>query len=287
MNKPTGKFVAGMAPAVRQAGAIAAMMQGRVTNDGKIDPTDLPNDDDLLRRRRAAKTLADEIVQESLLVAALDVINIRSTLLDAEEEKPFTQHFLASGADRTLVIDPIDGTLEYLAGESSYSICVGLVEQHNLQTALVYFPGRDHLYLLDGGKSYLATDALHSGLANAMALTAAETSSRLVFINGRVPARVQERLRRQGYDVLDDTFEGRGAPDCILACLTGEAIAYVAHTRQMRDILLGGVLAGSAGGFAVDWQGHTLSWPTKGRVERAVFGTGGTPPRSLLDCLRE
>lgn len=287
MNKPTGSFVLSMASVVRQAGAIATMLQNRVTNEGKMDPTNLPNDDDLLRRRRAAKTIADEVVQELLLVAAADVLDVNSTLLDAEEETPSKRSFLARGADRTLVIDPIDGTLEYLAGESSYSICVGLVRNHHLDAALVYFPSRDHLYLLDQrARSYMATDARRRGLDNATALTASKPSNDVVFVNGRVPQTIQERLRLQGYEVIDDTVDGRGAPDCILACLKGEAVAYVAHTRQMRDILLGGVLAGASGGFAVDWHGRQLSWPKNGRVDRAVFGTGA-PSLALLECLRE
>jgi fructose-1,6-bisphosphatase/inositol monophosphatase family enzyme len=287
MSEPMGEFVLGMAPVVRQAGAIAVLLQDRVTNERKVDLTRLPNDDDLLRERRAAKTLADEIVQELLLVAAFDVLDVDSTLLDAEEETPLKRSFIAQGADRTLVIDPIDGTLEYLAGESSYSICVGLVADHRLDAALVYFPSRDQLYLLDQQeRSYVAPNALQCGLHNATALTATEAATQVVFVNGRVPENIQKRLRSKGYEVIDDTVDGRGAPDCILACLDGEALAYVAHTRQMRDILLGGVLAGAAGGFAVDWHGKQLSWPKNGRVDRAVFGTG-TPSRALLECLRE
>lgn len=68
-------FAQGMETALQQAGAVARMLQGRVSNEGKYDATDLPGDDEALRQMRAAKTLADEVVQEILLVAASSLLD--------------------------------------------------------------------------------------------------------------------------------------------------------------------------------------------------------------------
>ena len=53
------------------------------------------------------------------------------------------------------VIDPIDGTYEYLNGCDSYSVCLGVVENGKISMAIVYFPARDMLYFIGtDGQSY-------------------------------------------------------------------------------------------------------------------------------------
>jgi fructose-1,6-bisphosphatase/inositol monophosphatase family enzyme len=286
--RPTGSFTYGMTVAVRQAGAVAYALQGRVLNEGKDDATSLPGDSEALRQRRAAKTVVDEIVQEILIIAAAELLDCRTTSLDAEEESRSTHLFVNDGSRRTLILDPVDGTVEYIEGLSSYSICAGLVENGRLTSALVFFPARDHLYVLDeAGRSFAAVGAQHNGLEKARPLALGSNStSRVLYVNGRVPMDVQTCLRGSGFQVIDDTVDGRGAPDCILACMNGEARAYVSHTRQLRDILLGGILAGASGGYACDWQGKELVWPPGGRVARAIFGAG-EPPSELLSCLSQ
>ncbi len=282
----TDSDASAMELAVRQAGQAAAMLQGHVVNEGKQDPTSLPSDDDALRARRAAKTVVDEVAQEILLLAAAHLADLASLGLDAEEDTPSTRLFSASPTGRVLVVDPVDGTQAYLEGRDSYSVCLGVVDHGRLAHALVLFPARDQMYILDAEGSYLRSPVLRYPSAGDRRLTAAAPRTRRVYVNGRVPAKAQQLLVRAGFEVVDDTVDGRGAPDCILACLAGEAVAYVAHTRQLRDLLLGGVLAGATDGYAVDWAGEPLVWPPGGRVPRAVFGATA-PPGELIACLRD
>lgn len=269
------RFTSHMLLAVRQGGMAARLLQGKVLNEGKSDATQMPHDDDALRLRRAALTVVDQVVQEIILIAAAEVIGGNSLVLDAEEETSSCSRFAQIGSSvRSLVIDPIDGTLEYVSGRNSYSICLGLVECARMRAAIVYFPARDVLYMLDeSGDPYQIRDfSRNQGQGKSRLDVQEGQASKRVYINGRVPQEIQQRLQRRGLEVIDDTDGGIGAPDCILSCLTGEAIAYVAHTRQMRDILLGPVLGACPGGFAADWDGKDLLWPQVGRVPRAVFG---------------
>jgi fructose-1,6-bisphosphatase/inositol monophosphatase family enzyme len=274
--------------AVRQSGVIALELQGRVANERKVDATVLPNDSEALRIRRAAKTVVDEVVQEVIILAALDVMDPHDVALDAEEITPSCSLFArSSDVDSTLVIDPIDGTLEYLANRDSYSICVAMARAGVLTAAFVYFPVQDILYYLnESAQAMMAADVSRHGTRRARRMTSnAPGGSSTVFINGRVPRSVQDSLLAAGYNVLDDTMEGRGVRGCVLACLSGNAVAYVSHTRQMRDIVLGGLVGATSGGYALDWTGAKLLWPPGGRVPRAIFGTGKVP-QSLLECLR-
>lgn len=274
--------------AVRQAGVVASELQGRVANERKVDPTTFPNDSDMLRERRAAKTVVDEVVQEIIILAVLDVLDPGRIALDAEEVTPNCKSFALPGeADTTLVIDPIDGTLEYLANRDSYSVCVSMTTGGILTLAFMYFPSLDVIYYIDeAGKARIATACRENGIRRAEILKGqANGLSNIVYVNGRVPYSVQDSLSTAGYHVIDDTMDNRGVYGCIFACLRGEALAYISHTRNMRDIILGGLVAATSEGYAVDWAGAELKWPSGGRVPRAIFGVGDVPPL-LLECVR-
>jgi fructose-1,6-bisphosphatase/inositol monophosphatase family enzyme len=280
-------FAAGIGLAVRQAGAAARMMQGRVENEGKADATALPNDDAALQRRREAKTMADEVAQEILLLAACDLLDLTITGVDAEEDTPSRALFgVAPDVAQMLVIDPIDGTIEYCEGKDSYSICVGLVRGGVIITVVVYFPARDVLYSIENGippRCYQEASRLSTALP--LRPPRPGPPDRVIYKNGRVSADSVRRLESAGFDVRDDTEGQIGAPDAILACLDGTAAAYVSHTRQMRDILLGAVIAGLPSGSAFDWHGQPLRWPAGGRVPRALFMADSTYTAEIVECL--
>jgi len=276
-----------MLVSMRQAGAAARLMQGRVANDGKTDDTNLPNDDAALRIRRAAKTLADEVAQEILLLAATELLEVSSTGLDAEEITPSTALFSKDEpSQQTLVIDPIDGTIEYCEGKSSYSVCVGLERGGEVVVALVYFPARDTMYRYVAGEAPVVVEQVSTGpQERPLHQSPPGSGPPVVYKNGRVTPETVTALEKAGFRVRDDTDGAIGAPDAILACLTGEAVAYISHTRQMRDILLGAVIAGLPAGGAFDWHGARLSWPQGGRVPRAVFMADDSLQPRLWPCL--
>jgi fructose-1,6-bisphosphatase/inositol monophosphatase family enzyme len=279
-------FLDRMSLAIRQAGGITKILQGKVANEGKEAET-LPHDEQYQIAKRSAKTPVDEIVQEVLLLAALEIVDRGNIILDAEEISPSTRLFSShQSTSLSLVIDPIDGTLEYVSGRDDYSICVGLIEQARMISALVYFPSRDHLYFLGiDGCGYLARDAYMYGLQHARALVGSTTSSSLtIYKNNRVPSDVLTRLATAGYEVRDEDQDELGCPDALLKCLTGEAKAYIGYTKNMRDILLGAIIGGAQGGYARDWSGQTLAWPMSGRVPHTLFGIDPLPD-TLQRCL--
>lgn len=272
---------------MRQAGAAARLMQGRVANDGKDDDTSFPSDDAALRERRAAKTLADEVAQEILLLAADQLLETTSTGLDAEEMTPSTTLFSkAPTSPQTLVVDPIDGTIEYCEGKASYSVCVGLERGGEVVVALVYFPARDTMYRYIAGEAPVVIEQVSTApQERPLHQSPSAPGTPVVYKNGRVAPETVTALEKAGFRVRDDTDGGIGAPDAILACLSGEAVAYISHTRQMRDILLGAMIGGLPTGGAFDWQGAPLSWPSGGRVPRAVFMADNSLQHRLWPCL--
>ncbi len=277
-------FLQRMSRAVRQAGVVARELQGKVENVGKeIEVMEGDTENVVLGRK--AKTIVDEMVQEIILLAALDLFNPETIYLDAEEDTSLVKLFPNKTANRSLVIDPVDGTLEYASGKDSYSICVGLVEEEEMVSALVYFPARDRAYFLDKhGHACQAENVYRHGLKQSEIIKIPPVVRERIFKNNRVAKSIVDCIAQKGYEVFEtDSATCVTWPDAILKFLSGEARAFVVHTPQMRDVLLGAILAGSEKGYALDWTGQRLVWPRSGRIDRAIFGVG-KPPRNLFDC---
>lgn len=123
--------------AVRTAGIVANMMQATIVNEGK--QVELVEDEDERHlRMREAKTRADEIVQEILLQSLLPEYQAVLSL-DVEEDTVSRTCFLKQDYDYTLVLDPIDGTLEYLHQKDTWSICSAILHEHDVRWLLSIF----------------------------------------------------------------------------------------------------------------------------------------------------
>ncbi len=257
--------------AVRQAGVIAKALQGKVGNDGKLATQVSPNESELLQARKAAKTVVDEIIQELILIAVLEHISPNTMILDAEEKTPLVAQFGANKGIVSLVIDPIDGTLEYLNGKDSYSVCVAIVENGKMKFALVFFPARDVAYALaPDGKSYIYHQFSTLGVTQSEEITLPKQTTNLVYIDTRLPENIANSLRRVGFEVQSD--EPILCPDAMISMIEKGTVACFSTNRQTRDILVGAIIGNVSGAFATDWNGQPIKWPLKGRVEQAIFG---------------
>ncbi|MDU4301887.1 MAG: inositol monophosphatase family protein, partial [Eikenella corrodens] len=61
-------------------------------------------------------------------------------------------------AEYEWIIDPLDGTTNYLHGHPQYAISMALLHKGVLQEALVYAPERNDLYLASRGEGALLND---------------------------------------------------------------------------------------------------------------------------------
>ncbi len=270
-----------MSKAVLETGGLAVKKQKGVVNIGKKAER-LTGDNDITIADRQAKTIVDEEVQELLLKAALKVLDGKRVKLDAEEETPSTKLFSNKSSAVTLVIDPIDGTREYIDGLDSYSINIGLVEKGRVISAFVYFPIQKNLYFLGSdGRPYLSKNG---NVKNAKPLKARPRKNKNVYVNVRVSEEINHRLEKAGYKVIWRTSVYLWSKGILLTLSDIKVVLF--HTPQIRDILLGAIIAAAPNGYGVDWKGQKLVWPDGGRVHRAMFGTG-QPSKEILDCLKE
>ncbi len=256
-----------LAGAVQESGALALKSQGTVKNEGKVK-VGAADDSERLKAMRSAKTVIDEQVQEILLQALLECYPDGAILVDGEEKTPSLTNFSTS-ARTSVIIDPIDGTLEYLEGTDAYSVCIAIIEDERLSWAIVYFPARDVAYAVaPDGKAYEYAGFSATGTAQAHVIELPANGPRVLYKTRRVPPEFEQRFVDAGFEVraLDNYVQG------LLATLTGDALGYISCEPQMRDILIGPVIGTSVGGFMCDWQGKEISWPQSGRLKEAFFG---------------
>ena len=107
-------FIDSLLSTILRAGELAIESQKNVINIRKEESYD-KSDVERIKQRGRAKTAIDEKIQEMLLLSIKDIVDIDTIAIDAEEHTPSLTFFSHSNISLTVVIDPIDGTLEYVS----------------------------------------------------------------------------------------------------------------------------------------------------------------------------
>jgi fructose-1,6-bisphosphatase/inositol monophosphatase family enzyme len=287
-RKTTDLLFTNLFNAIKEASTLAMSSQSTVVDIGE-NVESMATDNSTGAKLRAAKTEIDIKVQEILLKAVLEIPDIGNSIrLDAEEDSPSTSFFHEPADGPTLVVDPIDGTYGYIRQGSEFSICCGLIENHQVSWAIVSFPAKDQTYLLtpDGQPKIITAPLVNSDLNDAQPLDPPllPTPPRLVYKNNRVPEEICNQIAARGFTVIDDDEYPGSVCHSLLEVLSGRALAAICHARNIRDTFIGPILAATSAGTALDWQAKKLTYPQGGRIPRAIF-TRYDLPAELLECL--
>ncbi|MBP9716943.1 MAG: hypothetical protein KBD51_03285 [Candidatus Levybacteria bacterium] len=275
------RFLDEMTAVVIDAGKIAIENQDKVINIGK-DIEDIEDSrDERASQRASAKTEIDERIQEILLKSVKNIIGT-DVKIDAEEDTPSKTMF-NNDSPITVVIDPIDGTLNYINGEDQFSINIGLVEDGKMLAFIVYYPAKRQLYLLDETKTpFLITYNQNDEIDNRLVIKASILNDpKSVYVNNRINSQIIERLQDKFQVVMDDG--GVMWPEALLKTISGDYKAAIFKNPQTRDILFGAIVE-NLGGYMSDWQGNKINWPNGGRIPQIIFGFGELP-QEIIESL--
>jgi myo-inositol-1(or 4)-monophosphatase len=159
------------------------------------------------------------------------------------------------GSDKThrWIVDPLDGTLNFLHGIPHFAISVALERERTIVAGLVYNPANDELYTAERGKGAFLNDqrlrvAARRRLADAVVACALPHPSR-----GDV-----ERIRKEHAAAQDKVAGLRrfGTASLDLAGVaTGRFDAYWERGLSPWDMAAGIILVREAGGFVTDLDG--------------------------------
>jgi myo-inositol-1(or 4)-monophosphatase len=159
------------------------------------------------------------------------------------------------GTDKahTWIVDPLDGTTNFLHGIPHFAISIGLEREGTIVAGVVYNPANDELYTAERGKGAFLNDkrlrvAARKRLADAIVACALPHHGRGdLELNRREMAAVQDKvagLRRFGAAALDLAFVASGRFD-----------AYWERELSPWDMAAGLLLVREAGGFVSDVDG--------------------------------
>ena len=157
----------------------------------------------------------------------------------------------------TFVVDPLDGTSNYLHGWPHWCVSIALVENGEPQHAVVFDPLRNELFTATKGAGAQLNErririSERKDLAGAMLVTGFPPRERVRA--GAQLECVRELLR----DAEDVRRTGSAALDlAYVAC--GRADAYVEAGLKAWDIAAGVLLVREAGGRVCDYRGAALS----------------------------
>jgi myo-inositol-1(or 4)-monophosphatase len=159
----------------------------------------------------------------------------------------------SSGEDYLWIIDPLDGTTNYIHGIFPVSVSIGLSCRNAMVTGVVYEIGRDELfYAWKGSKAFLNGEEIR--------VSASEHAVDTLIGTG-FPYYDFDRIRRY-IDTLDELMKktrglrrfGSAAADlCYVAA--GRFDAFFEHALHAWDVAAGALIVQQAGGKVTDFNG--------------------------------
>ena len=224
--------------------------------------------------------------RDSLVIhekAHLDFVTEVDRLAEAEIIKELRRAFPTHGflgeesgqvgpTKQQWVIDPLDGTSNFLRGFPHFSVSIALVEKGEPVLGVVFDPLRDELFTAEKGRGALLNDrrlrvSPRRGVEGALIATGFPFRQRKLFDDhlGMVKALLKtgEDLRRTGSAALDLAY---------VAC--GRFDAYFEMGLQPWDIAAGALLVREAGGQVTDLRGGD-AFMTNGHIVAANLNLGG------------
>lgn len=190
-----------------------------------------------------ADEAADKIISDGLRAAFPDVMRVT-------EEQSATH---SAKGDTFLIVDPLDGTKEFINRRGDFTVNIALVERGEPTRGVVYAPARSRMFftLADGSSveetGNFALDEI--GPTKPISVSRPDNAALMVVASkSHRDQATDDYIAR--YDVRDMTSAGSSLKFCLIA--TGEADLYPRIGRTMEwDTAAGHAVLKGAGGAVV------------------------------------
>lgn len=169
-------------------------------------------------------------------------------------------------ADFEWIIDPLDGTTNYLHGHPQYAISMALLEKGILKEALVYAPERNDLYIASRGQGALLNDK-RIRVSNRFELPNCLIGTGFPVVNQDIIDNYLAILKEFIQKTAGARREGAAALDlCALAM--GRLDGFFEFSLKPWDIAAGALIVQESGGIVTDFQGEQ-DWLQSGNTVAA------------------
>ncbi|SDI26424.1 3'(2'),5'-bisphosphate nucleotidase CysQ [Pseudomonas panipatensis] len=164
------------------------------------------------------------------------------------------------GWQRWWLVDPLDGTKEFIAGSDEFTVNVALIEQGRVLFGVVGIPANGRCYY--GGAGVGAWRAERDGAAQPIGVRVAPDEAFTVVASKRHSSPAQERLLAglsERFGDLSLANIGSSLKFCLLAEGSADCYPRLAPTSQWDTAAAQGVLEG-AGGEVLDLKGEAFTY---------------------------
>jgi len=197
----------------------------------------------------AADEAADAIISAGLRAAFPEMMLVTEEQSDSHKAK----------GDTFLIVDPLDGTKEFIHRRGDFSVNIALVENGMPTRGVVYAPAKGRMfYTTADGQSVEETgnmDPATAGPVNPISTSQADNGALMVVASKSHRDEATDAYIGK-YQVKDSKSAGSSLKFCLVA--TGEADIYPRVGRTMEwDTAAGHAVLSGAGGHVVRFDDHT------------------------------
>ena len=186
------------------------------------------------------------------------------------------------GADKsnTWIVDPLDGTTNFLHGIPQFAISIGLQREGTIIAGVIYNPANDELYIAERGKGAFLND-------QRIRVAARRKLDECVIACGlpHIGRGDHELFRREMHEMQNRVAGLRrfGAASLDLAFVAaGRLDGYWERNLSPWDLAAGTILVREAGGFVSDCDGQDAIF-----TKRQIVAGNDTMHRELVRLLKE
>ena len=189
-------------------------------------------------------------------------------------------------AERVWYVDPIDGTKDFIRGDSTYCIMLGLCVSHRPVLGVIYQPNHQSLvFASEGSGAWSLRKNLKSRLQASS--TTEPGDARLILSSVGKTADV-ERIRECLGIHQAESIGSIGMKICTIAIGGSDLYVNPATHCSSWDTCAPEAILGEAGGQLSDLYGHTLRYDQEDsmRHTRGLVASNGSMHAAVLDELR-
>lgn len=194
----------------------------------------------------AADLAADKVICEGLRLAYPDI--------DLVTEEQSDSHFGAKGDKLYFLIDPLDGTKEFLSRNGQFTVNIALIDNKGPVAGVVFAPALNRMFL--GAKGFAATETNDHGTKTIKTRTAPKS---LVAVASRSHRSPETDAFLNAHNITDCISAGSSLKFCLIAA--GEADVYPRFGPTMEwDTAAGQAVLEAAGGIVLTPEGEVFAY---------------------------
>jgi 3'(2'), 5'-bisphosphate nucleotidase len=184
--------------------------------------------------------------------------------------------------EKVWIIDPLDGTTDFVNRTGEFTIMVGLVQNHKSVLGLIYWPIKKKMYLAESGKGAFCHDKEWEKIEVTM-MSEMQNCHALVSRH-----HLSEKEKRLLDEMEISVVTSIGSSLKVTEIASGDAEIYLTTTNKMKqwDTCASNCIISEAGGKMTDISGNELMYNTElVNHENGILVTNGLIHQDVLDVI--